>query len=364
MPASAARFFAKVYSPTGATYRQTIDSGLFLSAPKIVREVGKPAGTVDLALGLPWDDFGYGSATGINRFDLVKVYAVNRANRDGLLVYQGHVTEIVAKLGGAADGVTLKLFSLDALLGLAFFKNGASFTKSYAAADVDTMFSDVISHVNSVQGATFFTGSLGNPGLSITADFVELTHLAALQRAASFLDSATWRWRINASGVISLAQWADATADHKLAVGRDVLEIEVRNSIAEIKNGFRLGWGGTPTYAYYEDATSKTSFGVREYKKVDSNIGDSGSADSFGDGEIARQKDAKFSTRITVSPEYAIETILPGDTVTVGNLTTASTQMLSGVKRIVRTEYDGAICVLHLDDPVRLFGTEMAKALS
>lgn len=352
---TAARFFAKIYSSNGVTFRRVLDSGILLSVPRIVREVNKPAGEIVLDLALPWDNFGYGST--INLFDLVKVYIVNDANPGGLLVYQGHIIEANALYDAYSNHVALRIFPIDALIGNAFWV-GTGYTVSYASADVDTMFSDAVDDLNSVHG-TFFSKNIGNPALSVSVNFVQKTHLDALASAFAFLD-ATWYWRLRPNGQIDLQQYSDITATHTLALGKHVDSIQTGRSILDVKNLVRLGWGSGPTYAVYSDATSQSAYGHRDEALSDSGIQNSGSADSKGNGEIARLKSPFTKTQITVNANYAIESILPGDTVKVTNVPSGASSLLSAqVLRIQRVEYDGALAVLHLADIVDIFGTEL-----
>lgn len=82
--------------------------------------------------------------------------------------------------------------------------------------------------------------------------------------------------------------------------------------------------------------------------------------DAKGNGEIARLKDPKTKTLVTVNANYAIETILPGDTIKILNVPSGSSSLLSGqVLRIQRVEYDGSLAVLHLADITDVFGSEI-----
>jgi len=355
----AARFFAKVFTPTGATTRRVLGADIMLSVPRIIREVNKPCGDLSLAIALPWDDFGYGDADGINLFDLVKVYAVNEANPTGVLVYQGHIEEITGTYSAGTNALSLRLFPVDALLSRSLWKSG-SYAVAYAGADVDTIFSDAIDDVNTIYGATFLTKNLGNPGVSITQTFTRQTHLAAVTSAAKFLTS-TWYWRMRANGQVDLAQFNDVTADHRLTVEKDVDSISAIKSLLDTKNKVVVSWGGGPTDAEYSDATSITNYGRRMSLVSDSGIGNSGSADAKGNAEVARLKDPFTKTVLVVNSNYPIETIQPGDTVKVVNISGDTSQMVSGVLRVLRVEYDGSTARLNLADVVDNFGNELAK---
>jgi hypothetical protein len=332
-----------------------LDSGAFLTVPRIVREVNKPAGDLRIEVALPWDDFGYGST--VNLFDLVKVYAVNANNPSGLLVYQGHIVEIDSYFDAHRNGVSLRLFPIDVLISNAFWV-GSGYAVSYAGADIDTIFSDAIDDLVAVHGA-FFTKNLANPGLSVSVNFVQKTHLETLNSAFGFLN-ASWYWRIRASGQVDLQQYSDVAATHTLAVGKHVDAIQTGKSILNVKNLVRLGWGSGPTYSVYSDATSQNAYGHRDTALSDSGIQNSGSADAKGNGEIARLKDPKTKTLVTVNANYPIETILPGDTLKILNVPSGASSLLSGqVLRIQRVEYDGSLAVLHLAEILDVFGAEI-----
>lgn len=354
----AAKFYAKVFSNTGATFRRTISESQILALPNIVREVGKPASDVTLTIAEKWDDFGYGEAAGINEFDLVKIYAANESNPTGALVFAGHINEIKSTFQAGRDNVELRIMPIDALLTMSFFRDGASFEKAYSAADVDTMFSDVITHANSVYGS-FFSDDLASPGESITVTYDQKKHSEILKAAAEYLDDG-WYWRIEADGTIKLAEYS-ATADHNFTAGFDADKIEVTRSLLNTKNGYRLAWGGTPTYEYYDDSTSAADYGLRETAETDSEIQNSASADLKGDAYIESNKNITTKLMVTVNANYAIETIQPGDTCQVLNVKSGA--LPSGVRKIVRVEYSGEQAVLHLDEVVDNFGQEFGKAI-
>mgnify|MGYP007071589066 CR=1 FL=1 len=361
--ASAAQFFAKVYNKTGDSIRQTIPASMFLSAPTIVREVGKPAGDIEFELALPYDDFGYGDSDGLNLFDLVKVYVANEDQPNGTLVYQGHIEEIRGVLDKENNHVAIRLFPIDALFGRSLWKD-ADYVVGYSAADVDTMFSDAVDDVNTIYGATFFTKNLANPGVSITVDFTRVTHLDALGQAVAFLGG-TYYWRVRPNGQVDLQTFNDSTADHKLTVGKDVDALDIVRSVMNLKNKVVVSWGGTPTDAEYTDATSVTNYGRRMSLLSEPGIGDSGSSDAKGNGEIARLKNPFTQTIVTVNSQYALQSsILPGDTVQVRNVSNGSSQMLTGVLRVVRVEYDGITAILHLADIADNFGQEFSMAIA
>lgn len=358
-----ASFFAKVYDRTGVTFRRVIDSSLFLTVPRIVREVGNAAGDLTFDLALPYDNFGYGSTSGINPGDLVKLYAVNSRNPSGYLVYQGHVEDLIGSLDQQGnDHASVRLFPIDAMFGRTRWKNAGSYVINYAAADVDQIMSDVIDAVNSVFGATFFSKNLGNPALSFNLAITRQTHQDALIAAAKFLP-ATWYWRVRPNGQFDLGQYSDATPTHSLVMGRDVDSLQVTRSLLNTKNKVIESWGPTPTDSDYLDAASASAYGQRDDLQSDPGVTDQPSADTKGNNLVAAEKNPATKTVIVVNSNYPIETILPGDTAKVVNIANGSSQMLTGVLRIVHVEYDGSLATVSLADVTDNFGTELNKML-
>jgi hypothetical protein len=357
---TAARYFFKVYNQTGTVYRRTIAADKVLSLPKIIREIGKPAAELTLAIELPWDDFGYGDT--LNLFDLIKIYAINDTYPQGALIFQGHVTEFNIERRAGINRVALRILPIDSLLNMAFFKTGAgAYSVPYSNADVDTIFSDAITRANGIFGS-FFTAELADPGASVTVTFESKTHLAAMQESIDLLGD-SYYFRVEADGTVRLAEYNDATADHTLTMDKEIDGLKIINSIMETKNGIRLAWGDTPDYSYYEDTDSKTAYGVREEAVSASEIKNAGTANARGAADIARKKNPKISLQITVNAEYDIMAILPGDTLQIRNVPASIASMLGGVMRIKRVECDGAVALLHIADIVDNFGAELSKAI-
>lgn len=353
------RFFAKVYDFTGATFKRVLDAGIILNLPSIAREVNKPASEIQIDLALPWDDFGYGST--VQEGFLVRVYAVNTANPSGLLVYQGTIEQIIGSFAVGRDSVSLRLRPIETFFANALWKRSGSYVLSFAAASVESIFEDAIDDVNSIFGAPF-SKNLGVTGIAITQDFQRVTHLAVMQGAAKFLPDG-WFWRVRANGQIDLAQYS-GTADHTLTLGLHVDSVSVTKSIIDTKNKILVSWGPTPTDAEYTDAPSEALYGRRMALISDGGIGDSGSADARGNAELARQKSPFTATQLVVNARYPIETIKPGDTVRVVNKTGGTSQMLDGIFRIQRVEYNGTVATLALDDVINNFGIEFGKSIA
>ncbi len=116
----AAQFFLKVYDKTGATIRQTIGANKIIGVPTIVRDVSAAGSDLTIDIAMPWDDFGFGEANGINYYDLVKIYAQNENNPGGVVVFAGFITEIHCQFDAKDNHITLRLLPIEAVFANAF----------------------------------------------------------------------------------------------------------------------------------------------------------------------------------------------------------------------------------------------------
>lgn len=361
---TAARFFLKVYDKTGSTLRQTIGAERILSVPTISREVNMPAADISIELALPWDDFGFGAPDGLNYYDLVEVYAQNPRYPGGVVVFKGFVTEVQGIFTSDANHIVLRLLPIESILGNAFYKTGpTNWAVVFSAKDVDFIMGAAIDDANAVQGATYFTKNLAAAGKSITATYTFQNHLQVIQAARDFLDD-TWYWRTLASGQIDLQQFDDVVPDHVFTMGLDIQAIDITASILDVKNAVVVSWGAGPTNSAFDDATSQADFGVRSVQINDSSIQNSGSANDAGNGALSRLKDPVSKAILTINLNYNIETIKPGDTCVVRNLSAGGVAMFgTAVIRIKRVEYDGLTAVLHLGEIVENYGQELTRSI-
>lgn len=359
----AAKFFLKVYDRSGASFRQTIPAERVISVPSIVREVGMPGSDLTVDLALPWDGTGLGEADGINYSDLVRIYAVNPANPGGVLVFQGFVIEVRTAFTATENRASVRLFPLEAVLADALFKSGpSSWTHAFSAKTAAFIIGSAVDAANALQGG-YFTKNLADDGSSITATLDFVTHLEAIQAAAGFLDD-TWYWRARPDGTVDLQQYADSVPTHRFTLGTDVDSLETIGSVLDLKNDVVVTWGSGPTTTQYQDSGSQAAYGVRSERIQDSAIQDLASANLAGNGRLSQASAPVAKSIVTVNAGYPIETIMPGDTMVLRNLTPTGAQIFGeGVVRILRVEYDGALARLSIGDVIENFGREITESI-
>lgn len=206
------------------------------------------------------------------------------------------------------------------MLSWVYFQSGGNyiFTK---AQELATSIQNVASSFNSQYSGliTFSAGtSIENTGITgTTLSFSYDKCNAALKKIA---DTGTHWWYIGSDGVLHYHPKTGAIGQitHKLTFGEDIDSITVDENVEQMANRFMVKWsGGTVTV---NDATSQTANGIREaYEDKASEITDSTTATTRANSQLAKNKDVRRKVSVVVNDNYDIETMRPGDLVTIRN---------------------------------------------
>lgn len=312
------RFIAKIYSLAGA-YIKTLDPDQIMNEVSFSMKTGGGQGQCTLDLNLPIDDFQEG--TTIKDMNIVKIYESDDTFSPApRLIYTGFISQYAPFFSGASEGVRLTLLGLVSMLSLAYYQSGGSYTVGHSAVDPSAILSAIITHFNTVYTGSWIGtsgGHVSTVGTNVTYTFEKLKWYDALKKVIEFAD-ADWWWYIGADGEVYF-QDKPTTETHKFTIGKTVEEGEILKNNEKIVNKYVLSWGTVPTISTYQDATSQTSYGVREKLETDAKITTSGTADQQGAKVIADNKDRKVEARIRVNSRYNIESIKPGHTCTILN---------------------------------------------
>ncbi len=101
-------------------------------------------------------------------------------------------------------------------------------------------------------------------------------------------------------------------------MGYEVDTIQLEENVEKLTNKYLLDWAsGTVTS---QDATSQTANGIRELHESKTDIANVGTAQSTADAYIAKNKDPRKKYQVTINNNYDIESIRPGDLMTVRNV--------------------------------------------
>lgn len=350
---SAAKYVVKIFDPTRTTMRMVFDSSRILAAPLVTREVNKVASDVAIDLGLSWNDANYGQANGINPFDLVEVYAVTDFNPQGYLVFTGNVIEEKAVVSGTSNHVTLRVFPVD--FG---FSTALVYENLPGYQDISHWVNGIVDTVNNTYPSQMTKNLTAGAGID-NPTWINIACVDALA-AEMALANDTFYWRLRPNLQFDLSQYNDAAPDHTLVWGRDIDAMNLNQSILDVVNQVIVFYASSATYT--NDA-SIAKYGART-QFID--LG-SGADKSLADAAAAKVLDASGTLfqkmQLTLNTNYPIETILPGDTVKIENLTPSEATWLTGVLRVVRTKYDGETCVVDLSLIYDNFGVEMSKLI-
>lgn len=355
--AQAAKFLVKIFSPDRSTPRMVLNDKSILTVPSIVREVNKPASDVTLDLAISWDDAAYAETYGLNPYDLVEIDAITETYPNGYRVFTGNIQELKVRYGAQENRVIIRVFPIEAEFTFYFWIN--TYVSTVDTADV---FDDAVDAVNGSYSPQLTkniatTGQVHQPAYS---GYV----IAGLNSEMENLN-ASWYWRVRPNLQLDLQQYSDSVATHTLTVGKDVDTVQNIKSLIDVVNYARIEFfdGITVHSTVYQNAASVAAYGLRNFYQ---SLGSSsqGQSDSVGNNLIENQGDLFTKTQLVVNAQYPIETILPGDTVKIQNLTTAQQAWLSGILRVVRVRYDGATAVLDLSIITDNYGVELGKLIS
>jgi len=332
------KYVAKIYDITGATLQST--QAEILEHPKFTKTRNAGLGQCAIRLNYKFGEF----ASQLS--NVVKIYCINDANPTGKLIYTGIVSQQYEVFGSGLQYTELILLGIQSLLMNAYYKNGATYSVTHTNDDVSTILEAIVDHFQTVYSGSLisYTGaSIDTIGTDVTYTFDQKKWLQAIEGAFD-LAGEGWYWYINEAGVLHLHQ-NPTSATHLFTVGKDIENIQVERSVEKIINENYLNYnGGTDTAS---DATSKSTYGVREQYNDDQKITNATTAGKFTDKNVIDNKDPKTKTKLTINSQFAIEDINVGDTCKVLNLPFTSS-VLSDNMVIERIDYRGELAIIHL----------------
>lgn len=250
-------------------------------------------------------DFDYSQ---INTTDIIKVYL------DTILIYTWIVQNIYRKITNNYQEIELPLLWLWTLTNYLLYKDTwvYEFTKTQDPADT---IRDIIDYVNTIYPNWLFYDwtSIIDYWTSFWIDFENETCFSALQKVT---DTTNYYLFIDKDWKVYFKP-KESTPTHKLTVWKDVESISFQEDSEKLVNKLVLEyktWTKT-----YEDATSQTTYWIRELYLVKTDLVDVTSADEFWDNYILENKNPINKTQIVVNKNFNIESIKINDTIIVKN---------------------------------------------
>lgn len=346
------KYSYKVYDSSG-TFIKVYEPNTVKSDPRFNSQQNGGLGQLVIDLNLPFDDFDEGDS--VDYMNIVETYEIDDESPTGRLIHKGFVSQYEPYFRGSDQGVRLTVLGLVSRLKFDYFKNGASFTVSYAGAtDIADIFKDIIDQYQSVTGDTLinYTTNINTTGVTPNLDIVDKTWFDALQLVLSFAPQG-WYWRVDPDGEVVLYPPQTAAA-HKLTIEDDLESASIKKTTERLINSVQVRYAGAATYDD-SDATSITAYEKRQKIISDEDILDAASAQARAENEVDNNKDPINQTRLTLNKRYDFESIKPGHTCKVLNLKKGSTTFSANML-ISGFSYSPNFMTLQIEDQEQNFG--------
>ena len=315
------QFLHKIYN--SSTYIATIDPFIVMNKPAFTWEINGGMGEMNIDLALTLKEFGENyEGTSIIFGYKVQTFVQGENETAGTKIYEGLITnyEPLSDEEGK-EFVRVHIVSQMTTLANELLKDGSNTEVAYSSQDPSTILKDIIDKYN---GAIDYTAtSVENTATAISYTFTFITYLEAIQKILE-LCPAWWYWYIDASNTIYLAE-KNLDTDHKLYLGKEVISINARKSIDELKNVIYFkGGGNPPLYKKYTRTSSVSAFGTREHRMSDERVTVAGTAETIAakyldehDHPISIVSIKVIDDSADTSKGYDIESIKVGDIVQI-----------------------------------------------
>lgn len=308
-----------------------------LSEPTFRFSINGGPGQVTVKLARKIDEFGEGYDIVLNR--KVDIYVYDRDQPNGLLLYQGYISSYAPVLDGSGEYLEIVLLGYVVEIGQRILKDGAGNTTiDYFTEDPSIIMKDIIDKYRAQGGnLNYSTNSIAITGTDTTYRFANYTVKEALDKIIE-LTPYNWYWRIDPNGTIFLRE-RSAAPDHRLYIGKHINYMRPERSLESLRNVVYF-IGGTPEgeeqlYRKYTRTSSISTWGIREEKITDSRVTTNDTADTKANRFLDERQEPDVRTVIKILDNngensnigYDIESIKPGDTISIENLKTSQKEL-------------------------------------
>jgi len=360
----------KIYNESG-TYLGLLDD--VVSDFSIEKTINGGDSEFKFSLSRKFDDFDENTTIKFN--NRVKVYLKDEYNLlgDKLIAY-GYIVAYSPFLRGKEEGVEVTCLSAVSKLSNDFYRTGNSLDASELGIELtsqraDEMMEAIITHYRSIETNSMLSNdytnsdsTTDNDGVitSFTHRFFNMKHLDALREASKFLpknkSGGYWfYWRIDTDGKLWVKN-ISTTADHSFKIGKHIKEISGDKSIVDVVNRVYF-WNekGTSDPDYIkltnDDSTSQTDYDIMADYLTDSKITNSTAASLLTSSKLKDGKDPKMTIKITLTGDYDLSSIKPGQTCKILNAKNNPYQVGSDAVLLIESiEYSVDSAVLSLSN--------------
>lgn len=324
----------KIYSLQGV-FQRTLPETAIMSDVRFSSQINWWQGELSVTLALPID------TTLVSYNNIIKVYESD-VNNNGVLIYSGVVTNIKRNSTDRGDIVDIRALGLASMMTWIFYYSGAySFSKSYEPSIImkdmvdyfSTQYPGIISYDANSMEATWL------------ASYITFEYAKCFESANKIQATTPFWWHVDASGKFHFhpSTGAIGQLEHTFTVWYDVESITIEETTEDVVNRYILTYAGWSTYTA-NDATSQTAYGIHEARDTDSDINDLTTATNTANAYILKYKNPKRRITIVVNENYNIETIRPGDLVTVMNFSYSISSL-----QIQKIEYNSDKIIIELE---------------
>lgn len=302
----------KIYTLAG-TYVRTLPPNVVMTGVSFTAQINGGQGEARIQLAIPF------STSLISYNNIIKIYESDDASQTGRLIYTGIVGSLQRANDKGAEYVEVRAVGLASMLSWIYYdQSGGSYAFS-KNQEVALTLKDIIDRfATKYPGLITYTGtSVETAGLTANLAF---SYDKALDAVKKTTETTQFWWTIDGAGVLQFHPRTGGIGQthHKVDMGADVDTIQIEENVEKLVNRYILTYGaGTITT---NDTTSQTAYGIRELKEDKTNITDATAANSTAAAYIAKYKDAKRKITLTINNNYDIETIHPGDLITIRNI--------------------------------------------
>lgn len=307
-----------------------------VSEPSFRTSINSGPGELVVRLARRFDEFGEGDDLVLNR--KIDVYVYDRDEPQGALLYQGFLSSYSPVLEGTKEYVEVVILGYSVEIGQRILKDGAgNTTLDYTSEDPSDIMKDVIDKYIADGGSlTYDATTIDDTSTTVSYRFANYTVKEALDKIIE-LTPYDWYWRIDPDGKIYLKQQSE-DADHKIYIGKHVTYMKPERSIEDVRNVVYFV-GGTPEgeaqlYRKYTRTASVSAWGTREIVLSDSRVTLTDTADTKAGRFLDAHESPDVRTVLRILDNngqnsgigYDIESIHPGDTISIENLKTSQKQ--------------------------------------
>jgi hypothetical protein len=183
----------KIYDISGTSSVSDINTIKVKNYPEFDMEINNGYGELTLDLDEKFDDFG----TQYDNANLVKIYQHDDINKNGRLLYQGHIEEMRPYKRGRLEGLEVDLRSITGLLDLNVFMQGLTATGgvTFEGKDISEMLIEIIDDFRNGNSTSYGglisygESTIEGIGVSLNHNFEVKTYKEAIEEVRSITGS-------------------------------------------------------------------------------------------------------------------------------------------------------------------------------